>query len=266
MIPDSASFSSILNNPQILMEIFFIFLFSGVFGSFFNMLIYRLPRDLSLVLDRSKCPSCKNNLTWIDLFPVFSFLFLLGKCRQCKSKIPFRYFLVELITILSSLILWFIFGPTWLFLKFLLFSYGMIIIFFTDIETYIVPDSVLVFFLVIGSVNLYIERDFKAALFGALVGFGTFYLVQLIGKFFYKKDAFGSGDVKLGGAIGFVWGPVLTSMTVYLSFLIGGLFSILLIVSKKKTMKDIIPFGPSIIIAFFLSYIFKTEILSYFFS
>lgn len=261
--------SPLLSNretTQFLIEGIVIILFSGIFGSFFNMLIYRLPRDLPLAFDRSKCPTCKNNLTWIDLFPVFSFLFLLGKCRQCKAKIPFRYFLVELITICTSLVLWFIFGPTWLFLKFLLFTYGMIIIFFTDIETYTVPDSVLVFFLVIGCSNLYLDRDFKAALFGTLIGFGTFYFIQRIGKFFYKKDAFGSGDVKLGGAIGFVWGPVLTSMTVYLSFLIGGFFGILLIVSKKKTMKDIIPFGPSIIIAFFLSYMFKAEILSYFFS
>lgn len=136
-----------------------VFILGLCVGSFLNVLIYRLPKNLGFVKGRSFCPKCKHKLSWFDNIPLLSFLFLKGKCRYCKKPISIRYPLVEVVTgLLTVLIFNFkfeILSQSSLFEYFnfqtlsdsvlsLLFFYGLVVIFFIDFEHQIIPDEIVI--------------------------------------------------------------------------------------------------------------------------
>ncbi|TFZ40675.1 prepilin peptidase [Soehngenia longivitae] len=245
-----------------------IFLFGLAIGSFTNVLIYRLPREESIVFPGSHCPNCNHELMWYDNIPLISYFFLKGKCRYCKEKISIRYPLLEFFNGIIYLSFFITYGFTLEFIYLSLLTSFLISITIIDLKHQIIPDGLVVSVLglnilyKIGNYFMYgISFEFLDSLFGLLAGAGIFLLILLI-----SRGGMGGGDVTLVGALGFSLGLKNTILMILLSFIIGAVISIILLVFKIKSMKDPIPFGPFIIVAFYLSYFFSDIIISFYFS
>ncbi len=230
----------------------FIYFILGIsVGSFLNVLIDRLAYGQS-ILGRSYCDKCKRKLSWQDLFPLFSFLFLQGKCRYCRKKISFYYPLVELITgiffvFVSSLGL----GLLKTFLLLGIVSL-FIVIFFTDLKYMLIPDEIQVLLLIFSffyrlECSSFCLFEFGKTLFASFFG-GIIVSLPLVFLFFLTREkGIGFGDVKLGFNIGFLFGIKAGFFVLYISFLIGGAVSVLLLLLKRKRLKSKVPFGPFLV-------------------
>ncbi len=252
------------------------FVFGLVIGSFLNCLIYRLKTDESFVKGRSFCPNCKHLLSWQDLIPIFSFLFLKGKCRYCGKPISFQYPLVELFAgFLFVLILNYTLGAQ-LFnfenvfnLMFLIIiSCFLIVIFVYDLKHYIIPDKVIYpaiiiaiiynisyFLFVIDNSSLLIQSSISA--FAAAV---FFLLIVLISRGRWM----GVGDIKLAFLLGLVLGWPNILVALFLAFFLGAIIGIGLIIFGKKTLKSEVPFGPFLVFGTFLALFWGEKALDWY--
>ena len=205
-------------------------------GSFLNVVIYRLPA-VSLLLDRSHCPVCGETLAWYDLIPVFSYFLLLGRCRACGVPISPRYLLVELLAGVITAVLFFYFGATAVFVKYLFLCLLLMVVFFIDLEHYIIPNSLVIIGL-IGGVVLNAAAGnvgFTSALIGMLVTSGFLLIVALV-----SKGGIGGGDIKLAAVTG-LFRVALGPLGMFLGILTAGILAIFLLLLKMKGRKDPIP-------------------------
>ncbi|MEA3306550.1 MAG: prepilin peptidase, partial [Elusimicrobiota bacterium] len=189
------------------MEIFLIFIVAVLglmIGSFLNVCIYRVPKELSIIKPRSLCPKCSKALKFYDNIPVLSFIILGGKCRNCKYPISWRYPIIELITSIITALMFFKWNsnPFWLTAT-LISSYIFIVIAIIDFETMLIAD---IFSYAIGFIGLsfsFFNPYFSGApiyklaqsALGVLVGAAVIWLLAFIGKKIYKKEAVGEGDI-----------------------------------------------------------------------
>ena len=120
----------------------FLFILGSIFGSFFNVCIYRLPRELDVIKKNSFCPSCKYKIPFYQNIPIFTYLFNFGKCKNCKDKISISYFIVELFSALIFLFSYLKFGLTLEFVFFIIFYCTLLVIFFTDLKEYLILDII----------------------------------------------------------------------------------------------------------------------------
>lgn len=233
---------------------FFIIFFGLVFGSFMNVLIYRLPRGLSIVLPVSHCPICKSKIKFYDNIPIISFLLLKGRCRNCKNKIPIQYPLVELTFTIILLLIFIKFGLNKEFIYFSIFSFFLVTASFCDIftlldknfETGIIPDSINYTGIVTGfTLSIVLYNNYINSLIGILVGFFFLYILNLIYKIFKKIDGIGGGDMKLLALVGAFLGYKLLLPVLLISSIINIIISlIIIIIVRNKNFP--VPFGPSI--------------------
>ncbi len=231
-----------------------VFVVGEVLGSFLNVCIYRLPRSRSLVHPGSACPHCRKKICWHDNIPLLSFLLLRGCCRFCRHPIGIRYFLVELITSVLLLLLYLHFALSPAFFIFGLFVLGLILVAFIDWEHYLIPDLVVYPGIALGLLFNFLFPEIAPApgaptalldsVAGVLVGGGALYLIAVVGRILYKKDAMGGGDVKLLAMVGAFLGWRAVLLTIFFSSLSGSVVSILLIMAGVKKRTDYIPFGP----------------------
>ena len=240
-----------------------IFLFGLAFGSFLNVCIYRLPLGLSVVTPRSACPGCKRPIAFYDNLPVVSWLLLLGRCRNCQSRISPRYLLVELLTAALFLACYISFGVTLATLKYCVFGFLLLGLIFTDAETKLLPDKLtlpglglgLVFSLLVpvrdvasqflpAMVNLPLSADLAARLFslldsllGAALGASFIYGAGAVYLRWRGAQGMGFGDVKLMAMVGAFLGMKLTILTIFAASLAGSLFGLttVLVVWIKRT-------------------------------
>ena len=240
-----------------------VFLASLIIGSFANSIIYRLPRGINFVSHRSHCPNCKKILPALELIPIISFLKQKGKCKSCNKKIASRYLIVEIVFSLGLTLLYWMYGPTYLFFKIGLFFFITTCIFFTDLETTIIPDTLSYSLLSVGLIFAIKEQNLSESLSGGLTGFLMFFIIWCISQVVYKQDAMGIGDIKLITGIGTYWGWKHIILTTYSSFLIGSIVGICLILIKKKSRKDLMPFGPAIVIASFVMIFYQDLLWSF---
>jgi len=227
------------------MEFIIGFIFGITIGSFLNVCIFRIPRGESIVHPPSHCPSCNYQLKSLDLVPVFSFLFLRGKCKKCGIKISWRYPLIELLTgIMFSLIVYkYGFNLTSLFYS--LFSAALIVVTFIDLEHFLIPNSVVLCIIVLGLGFHIFVRPFS--LFNALLtfwGVGLFFvLLQIL-----SRGGMGGGDVKLAAGLGLWLGWPDTALAVFLGSLLGSIVGITFLALGVKKRKDPIPYGPYLVL------------------
>ena len=258
-----------------IIRIVFIFLTGISVGSFLNVCIYRIPLGKSIVFPRSHCPKCNNQLKWFDLFPIFSWMFLKGKCRFCGTKISFRYTFVELITGLLYIALYFKLGLSVEFLFNIFFVSVLIIILFIDYDKMIIPDK-LVLTLMIGGVfvfiynilygyKLYEPVNWYNPLIGMFSASGILLLISIIGLIIYKNDgAMGMGDVKLMIPAGIFLGWKLVIIALIGGVFAGGVIGALLMILKKKEGKSKIPFGPFLIFGILLAIFWGYDIINWY--
>lgn len=250
------------------MELFIfilVFVFGSAIGSFLNVLVDRLPRNESFLNSRSYCEKCKKKLGPFDLFPIFSFLFLRGRCRYCSAKIPRRLFLLEILTGTVFLYIFSLFAQNQFtlpaFVFYLILASSLIVIFFADSLHGIIPDEINVLLFVSAFIYKYFyEGNLLLSMFSGLALFVFFLGLLLI----TKGKGMGMGDVKLSFVVGFVLGFPQSIVACYLAFLTGGAISTILILwGKKKLRGDTIPFGPFLVAGGVLSYLLTTPLLSF---
>jgi leader peptidase (prepilin peptidase) / N-methyltransferase len=242
------------------------FLLGLVIGSFLNVCILRIPADKSIVMPASSCPNCGKAIAPYDNIPVLSWLFLGGKCRNCKTKISAMYPAVELLTGLLFLACYFAFGPTVDTLKWTVFAAMLVVLTITDLRERILPDEVNFFGLGAGLLFSFFTKpldgtalwiasrsfdfsppqialSFADAVLGAIAGSGLLWLVAE-GYFRIRgREGMGLGDVKMMAAVGAFLGLKRTLLTVLMGSLLGSVIGILLISISKKGRDYELPFG-----------------------
>lgn len=245
-----------------------LIVFGLIWGSFLNVCIYRLPLKKSIIFPASSCPNCGNKIYFYDNIPVFSYIFLKGKCRFCKKPISFRYPLVEILTAVVLVISYLKFGWGWDFAaKFLLFS-GLIVLSFIDWEHKILPDVLTLPLLGLGIIFSFFTSQISIlqSLLGVLAGGLTLFLTAWLGEKIFKKEALGGGDIKLAAMLGAFLGWQNVLLLFILAALLGSLYGISfkLFFANKSKESSVIPFGPFLSLAAVLVSFFGPEMIEFY--
>ena len=245
-----------------------VFILGSTFGSFLNVCIHRLPRHQSVVTRRSRCPHCDKSIAPWDNIPVVSYWWLRGRCRNCRKPISLLYPIVE---VLTGLLFWLAlhrFGISPEFIKFSLLGMLLLILIFTDLQERLIPHSVTVFGILVGTTLSWVvsvdhapstwllnrmgffpptpeAESFLGSVAGALLGGGSFYLVGTV--FYYlkgrEKEYLGFGDVMLMTMVGSFLGVSLTLLTIFLGSLLGTLVGVPLELATQRLRRYEWPFG-----------------------
>ena len=230
------------------LEIVLFALLGLAVGSFLNLCIDRLPLGKSIISPPSHCDACQQRLKTWDLVPLFSYLWLRGRCRYCGAHIPRRLPLVELATALLFALLFWQYGLSLQLAIALIYASLFLVIFVIDLEHGLVLDNVVYPGMALAFVFSFFwpwrelvwpDIGVLSALLGGAIGFGLILIPYLI-----SRGGMGGGDVKLAGLIGLVTGFPLVFFALFLGILGGGLVAIALLISGVKSRKEPIPFGP----------------------
>lgn len=253
---------------EIILVLLFAF-FVTTLASFFNVVIVRTAREESFVKGRSKCDSCHKQIAWFDNLPIFSFLFLGGCCRHCHKKIPIIYFVTEIIAFTSVIVFYLLYAHlNWwqnvnvqqLIIGFLIF-FVLFFVFLADLKYLLVPDF---FVVLLGILVLSNQLLFANSWFGPLGAmlFSTLFFTALyfLAKKILGQEALGLGDIKLMMPLAFLLSWPKIVMAIFLAFIIGGIFAMLILLTGRKKFGQALPFAPFLIIAFGVSF-FYTEII-----
>lgn len=221
-----------------------MFILGTVFGSFYNVVGYRLPKGESIVSPPSHCPNCNHRLKWYELIPIFSFIIQLGKCKKCKQKISFFYPLFEAACGLLFALTFIVFEFDPKIIIALTFISMLIIIVVSDYHYMIIPDEVLVFFGVLLFGEMIFISGFESAIISlghGLLAFLSMWGIKLLGDFMFKKESMGGGDIKLMFVFGMVLTYPMAMVSIFVASIVGLPISLILM---KKCQNHEIPFGP----------------------
>lgn len=257
--------------------------FGLLIGSFLNVVVYRVPAKQSIVSPPSACPQCGELIRRRDNVPVLSWLILRGKCRDCQMPISLRYPLVELATGLffAAVATWFFFawlptatvvsmgqyiGAALLLIAYLYLAAVSVVLTLIDIDHHRLPNSIVLPSYLVGAVLLgaagILTLDYGAllmAVIGAAVMFGFFFLLALL-----HPRGMGMGDVKLAGVLGLFLGFLgwqTLVVGIFAAFLLGGIFSIILVVIRRASRTTAIPFGPWMLLGAWVGICFSTVMM-----
>lgn len=240
-----------------------LFLLGLCIGSFLNVIIDRLPQGQSVVRGRSYCPRCSHQLAWCDLIPVLSFVLLRGRCRYCHKPISIQYPLVELATGVV-----FVLGVVSQ-CQIILYSLFLIPIFVIDLKHGLIPDRLVIpgILLVAGGRLLVagwgIWREITPLLWtlaGSLVLYSSFFILHSL----FRGRALGGGDVKLVFLVGLITGWPNMIVAVFSAFLTGALVSVILVLFKKKSFGETVPFGPFLVIGTYIALFWGSDIIEWY--
>lgn len=238
------------------------FIFGIIFGSFFNVVINRLPRGESIIKGRSHCEYCKHTLSWYDLIPLFSFLWLKGKCRYCHRFIGIEYPVIELTTGIAFVVVGaaFYLQPVLLVCMLAIVSL-LLIIFYTDLFSGIIPDSLVILLSVLAILRIVLLSLPLIPFLLTSVGAGLFFL----GIFLLTKGrGIGFGDVKYACAMGLLVGFPYIITGLYIAFLTGAAVALILVIARKKAFKSSIAFGPFLVVGTLANIFWGTQLWTIF--
>lgn len=242
------------------MYIYILLFISGlVFGSFYLVVATRLPEEESIISPGSHCDNCNHKLSWYELIPVISYIIQKGKCRKCGAKIPFLSVLIEIITGLSFCLSFYLFGFDYKCLASIILFSLTIIIFVSDFKYYIISDEPLITSILFILTFKYIYfglKPFLYSLLSAAVMFLILLGIKIVADKAFKQESLGGGDVKLAILIGAVLGIKLGLTAFILSAFIALPYALIVEGVKKKS---IVPYGPFIIIALDLVFVFMDK-------
>jgi len=200
----------------------------------------------NLSVPRSRCPNCDNLITWWQNIPVISYLLLGGKCHQCKTPISVRYPLIEIVTMLLSLVVAWQFGPTLMGLVGIVTTWFLVAMSMIDFDHQLLPDNLTLPLMWIGLLAALIPvfTDLRSAVIGAAAGYLVLWLVYQAFKLITGKEGMGFGDFKLLAALGALLGWQQLPVIVLLSSLVGAVVGLSLIAIAGRDKSIPIPFGP----------------------
>ena len=246
-----------------------VFILGSLIGSFLNVCIYRLPRNLSIISPSSRCPSCNTPIRPYDNIPVLSYLLLGGRCRACKTKISLRYPLVESLNAGLYVLLFWRFGAAWSTAIYAVFCSALVVITFIDLDFQIIPDTITLPGIVIGFVagSLLMPDPFMrnsrlgflSSLIGFLAGGGLYYAIAVL-----SKGGMGGGDIKMMAMVGALTGWKSVILTTFLGSFTGAIVGVFLMVFKGKGRKTKIPFGPFLALGAVVTLFFGEEIFRWY--
>ncbi len=245
------------------------FIFGLLIGSFLNVLIYRLPAGESIIRPRSRCLECGRTIRWFDNVPILSYVFLGGRCRDCRSRISFVYPAVELMSgIFAAFSVW-RYGPTLQALWVYVFLVILVAIACIDWRHQIIPDVLSLGGVILGVAGSFICLPIEPleSLVGAVVGAGILVVIALLYKAIRKIDGLGGGDIKLMAMIGAFLGWQMVFPVLFIASFLGSLYGLHLIRSGGDG-KTAVAFGsflaPSAAVVFFFGKRFIDFYLSFY--
>ena len=244
-----------------------VFIFGSIWGSFCNVCIRRIPNNTSVIKGRSHCPSCNKLIKWYDNIPLISFLILKAKCRDCSTTIDIKYFIIELISALNFVLIFYLFGFSSTTILFFILSIGFLIIFFIDLKHFIIPNEITYPLMMLGflksfdpNLNLNLFPNFIDSLIGGFLGYIIIWLVIFIYKKFRNKEGMGLGDAKLVSLIGFWFGWISIPFVIFFSSAIALIKVIPDLIKNKKNLSSEIPYGPYLIVGCLTFLILNSQI------
>ncbi len=268
-----------------------VFIIGLLVGSFLNVVIYRLPKMMqrewrsdclefleqsaeetpetfNLVLPRSRCGNCGHQITAWENIPIFSYLFLGGKCSSCKTHISIQYPLIELFTgIISFLVAWH-FGVTLQTALALILSWSLIAASGIDIGHKLLPDSITLPLMWLGILlsffNIFV--DLETSIIGAMAGYMSLWSVYIVFKVITGKEGMGHGDFKLLAMLGAWMGWKMLFVIILTSSLVGATVGLTMIALKKTSRATQIPFGPYLAAAGWISLLHGEQLNRFYFS
>lgn len=251
------------------------FIFGLLFGSFYNVVAYRIPKKESIVFPSSHCTTCGHKLTPLELIPVFSYLIQKGRCKNCKEKISSFYTWFELLTAILFMLSYLVFGFSIELIISLIFVSACDIIIITDYKYMVILDEALIVSSILIAICIfikggYIDNSFNfieafktlgISLINGLLAFFTMFIIKKIGDFLFKKDSMGGGDIKLLGLFGMVLGYVNSLLSIGLGSMIA--LPITVVVMKVKKSEET-PFGPFLVVAALILFFTKFDIINFY--
>ena len=224
--------------------IYLIFIIGTLFGSFYLVVGTRMLKGEDVIFTRSHCDNCKSVLKWYELFPILSYIFLKGKCINCKCKLSIVYPIVELSTGLLFSYMFYLYGISYDFYIGVIISSLLVLICITDFKEMIILDSPLIVSVILITILNFIYKDYEYimhAIIGGVLIFMFFMAIKKIGDILFKRESLGGGDIKLSFIIGYILGFQYALYAVILSSFLALPASVAIMgISKNKE----IPYGP----------------------
>lgn len=236
-----------------------LFIIGTIFGSFFYVVAWRIPKGESIVFPPSHCPKCNHRLGPLELVPIFSYLFQLGKCKSCKCKISIFYPLFEFVCGLLFGLSFLSYGLNYELIVVITFISMVLIVMLSDYYYMIIPDGVLIFFGALIFIEMLFIFGIKYSLLHILYGIISFFIMyslKLFGDFLFKKESMGGGDIKLMFVFGLMFGFDMSIISIFLAAIIGLPISLILL---RKSEDHVLPFGPYLGIASLIIVLFQID-------
>lgn len=241
-----------------------LFSLGAALGSFLNLCITRLPQEESILFPPSHCPYCQTRLKFIDLIPILSYLLLRGHCRYCQRPLSIRYLLVEILSALAFPIFFMRFGLSLVFFFYLAFFLLLCLAAFTDLERLLIPDKVTLTGIVLGLIWASLEKKLPSSILAMILGGGLLYLIGRLASFFFKKEALGEGDIKLVLMLGAYLGILKLLVSLFLSFLLGAVGGIVLLLLRLRKKEEHLPFAPALALGGLVALFFGEKLLRWY--
>lgn len=239
-----------------------LFIIGACLGSFYLVVGKRLPKNEDIIFSRSKCDNCNHTLFWYDLIPIFSYIFLRGKCKYCHKKISITNLLIEISMGLLFSIGYIYMGFSYRYFIYLILISLMILIFITDFLYYIILDSPLVVSSILIIILKLIYNGYKDTILSILSGIVIFlvmYLIKIIGDKIFNRESLGGGDIKLSFVIGLTLGFRLSLISLILSSFLALPYSV---ASLKLQKNNEVPFGPFLVSSLFIVFLFYDKFIN----
>lgn len=213
------------------------FIFGSILGSFLNVLIFRLPKEESIVSPPSHCPDCGYRIPPWQNIPIVSYLFLRGRCHSCGNRISIQYPLIELLSgLIAAIVIWTM-GLNWAAVSLVIFIYLLGVMTMIDIRYRIIPDTITISGIILGIILTSLQYPGISGLvqsaLGVIIGGGALYLIALFGDWLFKKESMGGGDIKLAGMFGAFLGWKLTLLGLFFGFVVGAFYGGIMIALNK---------------------------------
>lgn len=240
--------------------IVYMFIIGAVLGSFYMVVGDRLPNNESIVTPRSHCSKCNHILSWYELIPIVSYIIQRGKCKNCHTKLPISYMLIEILSGTLFALSYYLYGFNYEFFMSIIISSLLIIIYVSDFKYLIINDEPLIIAITLSIITNFVFLGTIKGLYliiSGLVMFIFMYLVKLFGDKAFKRESLGGGDIKLAFFIGCTLGLRLAFVSLIIASFLALPYASYYVVKKQERE---IPFGPFLITGVLITFMLSNQI------